>query len=140
MAVNLWNEIINSVNFDTLLSRSKLDTRLKYTFDMFLIFSILISFHTISYTFWYNLDMIFYHQSLFDTLLSVSKCIWHTLSVSKVNQNKVSNFDRSKVYQSSARVDHGTCICCPGRQPASDTSNYPVKILSSKNTECSIKT
>ena len=43
----------------------------KYTFDTFWYIG-LISFHAISY----NLDMIFYHQSLFDTLLSVSKCIW----------------------------------------------------------------
>ncbi len=37
-----------------------------------------------------NLDMIFYHQSLFDTLLSVSKLYI------KVDQNKVPNFDQLK--------------------------------------------
>ena len=74
------------LNFDTLLSWSKLNRRLNtvhfwHFFDasVFDIFSCPCHFIHIAY----NLDMIFYHQSLFDTLLSVSKCIWHTSSVSK---------------------------------------------------------
>ena len=54
---------------------------------MVLIHQYFIPFHAISYT--YDYDVIFYQQSLFDILLSVSKCI-------KLNQNKVSNFDRLK--------------------------------------------
>ena len=50
---------------------------------MFLIHQYLIPFHAISYTPHTHPDKIFYHKLLFDTLLSVSKCISFTFEFIK---------------------------------------------------------
>ena len=102
--------IVPLLNFDTHLSRSKLDKQIKIHFWRVLWnISIGLPFHTISYTFhtiyiWFSVINIiiwytFEYQSEFDILLSIK-------TVSKVNQNKVNNnFDwRKIVYQSSSRV------------------------------------
>ncbi len=84
------------LNFDTFLSRSKLDKRLKYTFDMFLIHQYFDTFscHFIHVS--YNLDMIFFDQSLlicytFECTKVYLVYFWVHLTV-----NMVSNFDRLK--------------------------------------------
>ncbi len=99
--------IVPLLNFDTHLSRSKLDKQIKIHFWRVLWnISIGLPFYTISY----NLDMIFCHQYYWIHFW-VSKCIiliyfLSIKTVSKVNQNKVNNnFDwRKIVYQSSSRV------------------------------------
>ena len=95
------------LNFDTLLRQSKLNRRLNTLLTCVWYISIwylFTPFHRHFIRFRYD----FLSSSLFDTLLSVSKCIWLSVSkctwykfecikiVSKVNQNKVFNFDRLK--------------------------------------------
>ena len=96
----------------------KIGQEIKYTFHMSLINQYLIPFHAISYTF-HSIRMVFYHRSLFNTLLSASKCIWYTLecikTVSKVDQNKVSNFDLLKSVSKFSQRMHFKSEKVPGK-------------------------
>ena len=65
----------------------------------------------------YNLDMIINHYSIHFWVCQ--KCIWYKMSVSKVNQTKVTNFDRLKSVSKFSQITylHNKVLC-------SDSSTY----------------